>query len=257
MLPSMSKRLVGVMAFETPTLPLVKVVRLLMPKRPWVQFSLGTMFIVVTALCLVLVMVADRAHRQRDAIAAIEALGGNELFDLETYERRTTRFPGVLRQLLGPEYTDRVQSITLSGTQVSDDSLTLLHDLPHLKSLSLRRTCVTDAGLAHIKGLSGLEHLLLDETQVTDAGLADLAGLSSLQELTLDGTKVGDSGLAHIQGLTRLQVLWLSLTQVTDEGMTHLAALKKLHTLSLSGTRVTPDGVVRLQRSLRNCEISR
>src|SRR5258708_658317 len=56
--------------------PLAKLISMLTPKRRWAQFSLASMFVVVTVLCVWLSVVANRAHRQRDAVAAIEAVGG-------------------------------------------------------------------------------------------------------------------------------------------------------------------------------------
>jgi hypothetical protein len=56
--------------------PLAKLVSMLTPKRRWAQFSLATMFVAVTVLCVWLAVVVNRANRQRDAVAAIEALDG-------------------------------------------------------------------------------------------------------------------------------------------------------------------------------------
>jgi hypothetical protein len=56
--------------------PLAKLLSMLTPKRRWAQFSLASLFVVVTILCVWLSVVVNRAHRQRDAVAAIEALGG-------------------------------------------------------------------------------------------------------------------------------------------------------------------------------------
>jgi hypothetical protein len=56
--------------------PLAKIVVLLTPKRRWAQFSLATMLVVVTVLCVELSMVVAPAERQRRAVAAMEALEG-------------------------------------------------------------------------------------------------------------------------------------------------------------------------------------
>jgi hypothetical protein len=53
--------------------PLAKLLSMLTPKRRWAQFSLGTMFVVVTVLCVWLGVVVNRAHRQRDSVAATDA----------------------------------------------------------------------------------------------------------------------------------------------------------------------------------------
>jgi hypothetical protein len=59
----------------------VKFMSLIRPKRRWTQFSLGTMFVVMTALCLRLAWQTNRAHRQREAVAAIKAFGGKVQYE--------------------------------------------------------------------------------------------------------------------------------------------------------------------------------
>ncbi len=64
------------------------------------------------------------------------------------------------------------QTITSSGTQVSDIGLEHLKGLTQLEVLYLDDTQITDAGLEHIKGLTQLELLNLQVTnQITDEGV--------------------------------------------------------------------------------------
>jgi hypothetical protein len=51
--------------------PLAKLHSLITPKRRWAQFSVATMFVVVTVLCIWLEVVVNRVHRQRDAVVAM------------------------------------------------------------------------------------------------------------------------------------------------------------------------------------------
>jgi hypothetical protein len=50
--------------------PLAKLVKRLTPKRRWAQFSLFTMFVVVTVLCVWLSVVVNRAHRLREVVVS-------------------------------------------------------------------------------------------------------------------------------------------------------------------------------------------
>lgn len=50
-------------------------------RRRWVQFSLRTFFVLLTALAAWLGIVVNRAREQRDAAKAIEALGGTLIYD--------------------------------------------------------------------------------------------------------------------------------------------------------------------------------
>lgn len=208
---------------------LAKIVALLTPKRRWAQFSLGSMFVVVTGLCIWLAIVVNRAHRQREAVAAIEALGGSVEYE-EPDETPSEAFPkSFLRRWLPRDYFDEVRTV-----------------YPQ----------ITDAGLAQLQGLAGLERLWLSGTQVTDAGLAHLQGLTWLQSLELEGTQITDAGLAHLQGLTGLRSLDLTGTQVTDTGLAHLHRLTGLQVVSLHSTRVTDAGLAQLRQALPNCRIN-
>jgi hypothetical protein len=178
--------------------PIARIVKLLTPKRRWAQFSLATMFVVMTALCVWLAVVVNRAHRQRDAVAAIEALGGRVAYTKPGQKTSEAFLRPFLRRWLSRDYFDEVHIVNLGDTQVND------------------------AGLAHLQELTGLDSLWLDGTQVTDTGLVRLQGLTGLQDLCLDRTQVTDAGLAHLQGMTGLERLWLDGTQVTDAGLAQI-----------------------------------
>ena len=53
------------------------------PRRRWFQFSLRTLMVLVTVLCVWLGLVSERARKQREAVAAIEALGGWVWYDYQ------------------------------------------------------------------------------------------------------------------------------------------------------------------------------
>jgi hypothetical protein len=178
--------------------PLAKLISMLTPKRRWAQFSLASMFVVVTVLCVSLSVLVNRAHRQRDAVAAIEAIGGSVGYT-QPSQKTSEAFPKkFLRRWLSRDYFDEVRNVNLVDTQIMD------------------------AGLAHLQGLTALQWLNLSETQVTDAGLAHLQGLTGMRSVYLRGTHVTDAGLAHLQGLTGLRLVDLRGAQVTDAGLAQL-----------------------------------
>ena len=143
------------------------------PKRRWYLFSLKTLLVALSLLCLApggyVVYEHAKARRQKAAVEAIENLGGTVKYDW-TVPVRSAK----MRQALGDESFGNVNSVQLNGTQVTDFSLANLTDLNRIKVLYLNDTQVTDAGLKHLAGLKGLTHLDLDKTQVTDAGVAEL-----------------------------------------------------------------------------------
>jgi hypothetical protein len=173
--------------------PLARLVALITPKRRWAQFSLATMFVVVTALCVWLAVVVNRAQRQRDAVAAIEALGGWVGYAENPPGRRFLAW-------LPRDYTDDVVSVVLpeSPTTFNDRDLIHLRPLPHLQRLQLNDQ-VTDAGLRELMGLTGLQILVLAGTPVTDGGLRQIRRFTDLEHLYFAGTNISDAGAAELQ----------------------------------------------------------
>ena len=66
-----------------------------------------------------------------------------------------------------------LQSLYLSGTEITDDGLKHLSDLTDLQVLSLSNTRITDDGLNHLRGLKNLHYLSLSlrTTRVTHDGV--------------------------------------------------------------------------------------
>ena len=65
-----------------------------------------------------------------------------------------------------------VAVLEMGNPDVTDETLTLLSELPQLKELTLNDTMVTDAGLEKLKQLPALESLRLARTKVTREGIA-------------------------------------------------------------------------------------
>jgi hypothetical protein len=153
--------------------PFAKLVALIKPKRRWAQFSLTTLFVVVTVLCVGLGIVVAPVARQRRAVAVIEALNGRVGYVPNKTLRKAFSRP--FRLWLPRDYLVEVKWVDLTGTQVTDARLADLQGLPRLESLSLMGTPVTDDGLAQLHRPTRLRNLnLLYTHQVTDAGLAQL-----------------------------------------------------------------------------------
>jgi len=164
-----------------------------------------TLLIVVTLFatpCYLGVKI-QQAKRQREAVAAIEKLGGNVTYNWQLYAlgytlHRELPEPKWLRNLLGDDFFQVVIVVDLN------------------------RTKVTDTELEHVRCFAQLKRLMLGDTNVTDAGLKQLDGLKQLEWLTLSNTKVTDAGLERLQRLRKLKILDLSDNHIT------YAAVKKL-----------------------------
>ncbi len=248
-----------------------------MIRSPRLRFSLRTLLVLLTIVCVVLGVIVSRAERQRRAVAAIVKAGGEVAYDYEIYpemdeggDRVDLPGPDWLCRLLGVDYFGTViwahltptptplppdcapdevavhlgrlpglETVLLSDTSISRKGLAELSGLKKLRELGLDGSQVTDADLAPLAALTSLEELRLDGTKVTGSGMAHLSKLANLRDVSVTGTRVDDAGLAHLRGLTSLNYLSLTGTQVTDAGLPHLASLPKLHSLDLAATPVT------------------
>jgi hypothetical protein len=94
---------------------------------------------------------------------------------------------------------DKITSLDIARSKVTDGGLKALAGMKHLKELHLEGTGITDAGLDQLKGLAELEYLNLYNTKVTDAGIAKLAGLSKLNAIYLWQSGVTKAGVAALR----------------------------------------------------------
>lgn len=226
------------------------------PRRRWFQFSLGSLILLTTVVCITLAWLANertRVVRREVAVARIEELDGEVWFADSPKSFGRDR----LHPLLGENSNREIVGVKLSGLPVTDNELIHLARLTRLKRLYLFESQVGDAGLIHLAGMRHLEDLWLDRTLVTDAGLAHLARIRSLKSLSLNNTHVFDPGLLHLARLRSLVYLSLTGTHVTDAGLVHLANLTKLEALWLANTKVTTEGVENLRKRLPKVVINR
>jgi hypothetical protein len=253
------------------------------PKRRWAQFSLGTMFVIVTALCVWLGVFVNRANRQRETVVAIGARGGYVVYEFDRPPSVDAPWRERFRSVVGRDYLENIIEVHLYANQetqngqeerfheelqrrhlgykfmghidlaeigppVDDHFLKVVAELTKVEVLHLAWNGIGDAALAHLAGLTNLRLLNLQHTNVTDSGLAALAGLTRLEYIWLKGTHVTDAGLVHLRGLTQLEGLDLDYTQITDAGLVELVPLTNLKVLRVTATDVTDAGLVHLKR---------
>jgi Leucine-rich repeat (LRR) protein len=96
-----------------------------------------------------------------------------------------------------------------------------LAGMKEMRELSAAYSNVTDEDLAVVRNMPKLERLHLEFNPVTDKGLADLAGLTELKELTLSFTYIRGDGLRHLRKLPSLRRLDLAATDVDDKALSY------------------------------------
>lgn len=171
-------------------------------RRRWRQFSLRTMFVLLTVAAVFLAMLSPplvERGREQAVVRTIEAAGGR----VSVYDTKYDYVPrfgsSVVSTVLGSRIYQRVSELVLSGSTIKDADLEQFHQLTRLRALSLGGTKVTDAGLPHLKHNANLESLDLSQTLVTDTGLQHLKEFRSLRRLNTAGTQITYEGLEELQ----------------------------------------------------------
>lgn len=210
----------------------------------WFRFSLATMFVAVTVLCVVLAVIARRAEQERRAVALIEKRGGTIVYDfqyqptgLHDYDA-TPPCPKWVENLIGIHYFARVAVVSLYRSDVRDDDLIEVGNLSGLRELLLEGCPVTNSGLKHLQNLKRLEVFHSHGSKIDDDGLKYLAH-KRLHCLSLVDLRITGSGLAHLNQCTNLEELWLHDSDINDEGLSLLPRFPKLWLLDLQGTKVS------------------
>lgn len=143
-------------------------------RRRWFQFSLRGMLLLMLVAFAWLGYYADQTHRQQDAAAAVIRFGGYCLIQEDSLASVSFRVRRRLARWFGDHATHTICLVYLGGCTFSDDDLTCLAGLPHLRTLILTSTPLTDAGLEHLRGLKHLTFVDLRFTRVTPAGVERL-----------------------------------------------------------------------------------
>ncbi len=98
----------------------------------------------------------------------------------------------------------------------NDEALAKLEPIAtNIVELEIGFSDVTDDGLAAVANMPNLEKLYLQKTSITDDGLIHVANLSRLRYLNLYGTQVTDDALEHLVDLPRLKSLFVWETQIS------------------------------------------
>lgn len=238
------------------------------------RLSVRALMALVLFLSVALSWIVNRAHVQRDAVAAITTprrnTRGSVYYDWQFVagkfvEDARPRGPKWLRDALGPDVFDTVVIVDIEGDNVDDEFLknvgrlhgvgavkirghaapdltpagiAHLHTLSRLKTLSVRGLTIPHGFVAGLSGKTGLRELWLGQAAVTDDEMAIIGRFADLEVLQLDGSNVTDRGFARVANLKKLTILDMPGVRITD--LAPVADLAQLDLLSLAPTRATP-----------------
>lgn len=106
---------------------------------------------------------------------------------------------------IGPEFWktlsdfEKLESVSLSGSPVSDDDLTHLTLLPNLRTLDLSWTHVTSSGLPVLSRLNDLQNLSLNGVALTASSVEGIARLTRLRSLSVMECGLEDEAAARLE----------------------------------------------------------
>jgi len=183
----------------------------------WARFSLRSALLLLTAGCLGLGLICQRAREQRLAVAALKEVFAEIRYDCDTGPRQTSELPS---GVWDANLFHSVVWVALDGPAASDETIGRLRAFPHLRSLTLCEGArVSNDGLKHLEALPRLKHLILASGTADDRGMQHLASRTELEELWIHHVPITDAGLRTLLVLPNLRRVWLSGTGVTEAGI--------------------------------------
>jgi hypothetical protein len=197
---------------------------------------------------------ANRAHKQRRAVATITQLGGRVTYGFDSLAEGEGVLRAWVRRVGYYSFCEPVVEVNLTNCDVIDSDLTCLQDLPDLGTLQLNANRRVDgSGLWHVRGLHRIRTLQVQQTGLNDNAVRHILSLKNLRELYVYGTMIGDDGVSLLSELTSLERLDLARTRITDNALKSVRQLPRLAELWVAGTRVTDGGLCQLEgmQSLR------
>jgi Leucine-rich repeat (LRR) protein len=143
-----------------------------------------------------------------------------------------------------------LESLTLAGTEVTDEKLKLVGQLSRLRVLRLIDCPITDQGCKALSSLTELQEAMFLRCPVGPGALVAVSQASSLTKLNLRGTKVSSSDIAQgLEKLVALKDLEVSETSLDDAALKTIIELPMLESLNLWRTQVTDAGLKVLENS--------
>ncbi|PHS12117.1 MAG: hypothetical protein COA78_08735 [Blastopirellula sp.] len=205
---------------------------------PKLRFSMRTLFILVTLLCVLLVPLSVKLYQAQQQRLAVEWVRANGDFVLYDYQDGilSSNAPTDylwLRSILGDDFFDAVTGVFIINPTITDIS-----QLTHLQSLEKVILDVPQKAdlspLGSLKQLDDLELTFSSEKSFTAKNIAVLSKLDCSLDIHLSGQFMDD--LRPIQQLNNIRHLTIADAQVTD--LAPLTHLTQLETLGIWGTPV-------------------
>jgi len=248
--------------------------------RRWFRYSLRTLLLVMTIICICLGWVVSRVLQQERAVKAIESAGGSVTYDWQHDSRARSnregphpRGPQWLRDLIGRHYFDTVVDVRFWRGDMARahgqfaEVAPCLANLPRLRFLSLTGLALGENEFAMVAKYSSSEELICYMMELRDRDAAQLAGAAPLRKLGLNDVKISAKGIAEFKRLPQLEEFWLACHFedpgpdgalapshtycIGDDAVPGILEFSSLRSLGLTATLMTDDGVAMLCKMQR------
>jgi hypothetical protein len=236
-------------------------------RRRWRRFSLRTLLVVMTATCVWIGVVTNRANRQQRAVEAFTRRGASinysyqehpspvpsSTFNIDYDYRTQTPGPEWLRRLIGDKYFVTPVSLRIfQPAIVTDGAMPLIGDLPHLERLRVTDLTLSSSELVHLRQLPRLKLLTFSGNSISPTEASPdfefLSRMSQLEVFSIDAPQFGDDQMKSLANCSQLRQAFLQETTVGDAGLAQLAHMRNLQMLNLMRTKVTDAGMKHLAR---------
>lgn len=230
-------------------------------RRTSFRFSLRVLFLVTTAICILIGTFGAhyvRIAQDRALVRTLRSLGVQEiyLYDIEAKKPSTidAHVDALESYLQKAPLTQQLFSIRFDSDAAVRGGLPLLQRLPRVTAIYLSGN-TSDVALSavddQLEMLPQIRSIVVKDANITDQGLAGIARDQQIKELSLGEHHITDKGLTHIGKMTNLESLVLSdpglgarnPTRITAEGLAQLQGLSKLNRLLVLGLHVGDDGL--------------
>jgi serine/threonine protein kinase len=152
--------------------------------------------------------------------------------------------------LLFLDHLTDLYGLNLTGTEVTDEGMKHLQELPNLAFLEVPECPgVTGKSLAKMKCIPRLLSLRISEMKGVAPLMAQMPRAVTLDELYARNTDISDADLEKVARIPRLKGLYLKkCPQVTDKSLAILTPLKNLKLLEIERTGITPKCIPTLKK---------
>ncbi|PHR99505.1 MAG: hypothetical protein COA78_24895 [Blastopirellula sp.] len=231
---------------------------------PKIRFSMRTLFILVTVLCVLLVPLSVKlyqARQQRLVVQWVVANGGSAVYDNQQdlnpmVVSDTPKAIRWLRSVIGNDFFGTVIRVRINNPTVTDISkLTYLRSLTFVSLEDPQNADLSPLG--SLKQLNSVYITFSSEKSYTAKNIAELSKLDCSLSVGITGQLIDD--LTLIQSLKNIRLLNITDSQVTN--LAPLINLDQLENLSIQRTPVKDiSALYNLNRlttlRLRNCQVN-